>query len=72
MTGTNVLALCKKTEEKADKKAVLGECVLRFIEDPEIIVKDNGALFDPEIEDERVSHNILMSCNSNIIRVATA
>ncbi len=66
------LALCKKTEEKADKKAVLGECVLRFIEDPEIIVKDNGALFDPEIEDERVSHNILMSCNSNTIRVATA
>ena len=63
------LSLCDKTEEKAGKNRVLGECVIRFIEDPEIIVKDNGELFKPDIDDERLSYNTLMSCNSSTIRV---
>ena len=41
-----VLALCKKTEERNGKRTVLGECVLRFIDEPEVIIKDNGELFD--------------------------
>ncbi|MBQ6967716.1 MAG: hypothetical protein IJP84_07425 [Lachnospiraceae bacterium] len=64
-----LLSLCRKTEEKAGKNKVLGECVLRFIEEPEIIIKDNGELFNPEIEDESLSYNVLMSCNSSTIRI---
>ncbi len=64
-----VLSLFKQTEEKSGKKQVLGECVLRFIGDPEIIIKDNGDLFKPDIESEFFSHNVLMSCNSNTIHV---
>ena len=45
----------------------MGECVLRFIDEPEIIIKDNGELFKPDIEDERLTYNVLMSCNSNRI-----
>lgn len=63
------LSLCKKTEEKNVKSKVLGECVLRFIDEPEIIIKDNGALFKSDIEDERLSYNILMSCNCNTIHL---
>ena len=64
-----VISVFKKTEEKAGKNKVLGECVLRFIGDPEIIIKDNGELFKPDIADERHSYNVLMSCNSNKICV---
>ncbi len=63
------LSLCKKTEEKNVKSKVLGECVLRFIDEPEIIIKDNGVLFKSDIEDERLSYNILMSCNCNTIHL---
>ncbi len=65
-----VRSLFKKTEEKSGKKTVLGECVLRFIGDTEIIIKDNGELFKPDIEDERYRYNVFMSCNSNQIRLA--
>ncbi len=64
-----VRSLFKKTEENIGKKPVLGECVLRFIGDTEIIIKDNGKLFKPDIEDERYRYNVFMSCNSNQIRV---
>ena len=37
-----------------------GECVLRFIDEPEIIIKDNGALFDPDMKDERVRYHVLL------------
>ena len=64
-----VLALCKKTEEKSGKNKVFGECVLRFIDGPEIIIKDNGELFKPDIEDDRYSYNVLMSRNRSMIRM---
>ncbi|MCR5777013.1 MAG: ECF transporter S component [Lachnospiraceae bacterium] len=65
------LALClfKKTEEKRGKNKVLGECVLRFIGEPEIIIKDNGELFNPDIEDDCYSYDVLLSCNSSKIRL---
>lgn len=59
-----VMALCKKTEAKNEKKTVRGECVLRLTEEPEVIIKDNGALFDPEMEDEHVHYNVILSSNS--------
>ena len=62
-----VLSLFEKKDNKNEKGRVLGECVLRFIDEPEIIIKDNGKLFKPDIEDERLTYNVLMSCNSNII-----
>ena len=62
-------SLCRQTEEKRGKKKVLGECVLRFIDEPEIIIKDNGELFRPDIQDERVDYHVLMSCNSSTIRI---
>ncbi len=36
----------------------------------EITVKDNGELFEPDIEDERLSYNVLMARNSNTIRIS--
>lgn len=60
-------SILKKTEEKNGKKKVLGECVLRFIGEPEIILKDNGELFSPDIGDQRHSYNVVLSCNSNKI-----
>ena len=63
------LSLCRETQDKGGKNKVLGECVIRFIDEPEITVKNNAPLFKPEIEDERLSYNILMSCNSSKIRV---
>ncbi|MBQ9504140.1 MAG: hypothetical protein IJU93_03940, partial [Lachnospiraceae bacterium] len=63
-----LLSLCKKTEEKNAGKKVLGECVLRFIDEPEIILKDSGELFRPDIEDDRYSYNVLMSCNRSTIQ----
>ena len=63
------LSLCKKTEEKGGKRKVLGECVLKFIEGPEIVIKDNGELFKPDIKDERLRYNILLSRNNNTIRI---
>ena len=63
-------ALFIKTEEKGGKKTILGECVIRFTDKPEITVKDNGELSEPDIEDERLSYNVLMSRNSNTIRIA--
>ena len=65
-----IRSLFQKTEEKRGKKTVLGECVLRFIGDPEIIIKDNGELFRPDIEDERYRYDVFMSCNSSQIRIA--
>jgi len=62
-------AVCKKTEEKNSGKAVYGECVLRFIDEPEIIIKDDGALFDPDMKDERVHYHVLLACNSCTIRL---
>lgn len=65
-----VLSLCKKTEEKSGKnKKVYGECVLRFVDGAEIIIKDNGELFQPDIEDDCYSYNVLMSCNRSLIRM---
>ena len=62
-----LLSLFKKTEERNTGKKVLGECVLRFIDEPEIIIKDSGELFRPDIEDDRYSYNVLMSCNRSTI-----
>ena len=59
-----------KTEEKNEKNKVLGECVLRFVGKPEIIIKDNGELFQPDIQDERLSYNALLSCNSSTIHLS--
>ena len=64
-----VLSLLNRTKEK-NKGKVLGECVLRFIEEPVVIIKDNGELYRPDIEDKRYSYNVLMSCNSSTIRVS--
>jgi hypothetical protein len=64
-----VLTLCKETEEKSGKNRVYGECVLRFIDGPEIIIKDNGELFRPDIEDKRYSYNVLMARNRSLIRI---
>lgn len=63
-------SLFRQTEEKNGKNKVLGECVLRFIEKPEIIIKDNGALFQPDIQDDRLSYNALLSCNSSTIHLS--
>lgn len=65
------LALClfEKTEEKKGNHKVLGECVLRFMGEPEIIIKDNGELFKPDIEDDSYSYDVLLSCNSSTIRL---
>ena len=52
------------------KNKVLGECVLRFVGKPEIIIKDNGELFQPDIQDERLSYNALLSCNSSTIHLS--
>lgn len=59
-----LLSLCRSTENNNKGKRVLGECVLRFLDRPEIIIKDNGDLMKPDIQDERLSYNVLMSCNS--------
>ncbi|MBE5847239.1 MAG: hypothetical protein E7300_06120 [Lachnospiraceae bacterium] len=64
------LSVFKRTEEKAGKNKVYGECVLRFIGDPEIIIKDNGELDKPDITDDRHSYNVLMSCNNNKICIS--
>lgn len=64
------LTLCKKTEKINGKNKVLGECVIRFIGKPEIIIKDNGKLWKPDIEDACLSYNVLLSCNSNTMRLA--
>ena len=52
-----------------EKNKIYGECVLRFIDSPEIIIKDNGKLFKPNINDDSYSYNVLMSCNRSVIRV---
>ena len=64
-----VWALCKKTEEKNVKKTMLGECVLRFTGEPEVIIKDNGELFDPDMEDECIHHDVILSCNRSAIHL---
>lgn len=64
-----VFSLYNKTKEKNPKGKVFGECVLRFLDDPQVIIKDNGKLFKPDVDDERVSYNVLMSCNSSMIRI---
>ncbi len=61
------LSIFKNTEEKSGKNTVLGECVLRFTGAPEIIIKDNGELNKPDINDDRHSYNVLMSSNNNKI-----
>ena len=66
-----VLSLFEKTREKNKNNKVMGECVLRSIGEPEIIIKDNGELFTPDIEDDRLTYNVLMSCNSSIIHVCS-
>ena len=65
-----VMALFKRTEEENGKRAVLGECVLKFIDEPEVIIKDNGVLFVPVMEGEPVRHDVILSCNSNTIHMA--
>ena|GEM_PF-1170253 len=67
--GQLFLELCRKTEEKNDKKPVQGECVLRFIDEPEIIIKDNGELFDPQMKDERIHYDVILSSNSSTIHL---
>mgnify|MGYP002626044054 CR=1 FL=1 len=64
-----VLSLFDKIEEKREKNKVYGECVFRFIKDPEIIIKDNGVLFKPDITDDHYSYNVLMSCNRSTIHI---
>ncbi|MCR5025277.1 MAG: hypothetical protein K6A90_13230 [Lachnospiraceae bacterium] len=64
-----VISIFEKTGEKSGKNKVLGECVLRFIGEPEIIIKDNGELFKPDIDDCRCSYNVVLACNSNTIRL---
>ena len=64
-----VFSLYNKTKEKNPKGKVFGECVIRFIDDSQVVIKDNGKLFKPGIDDERFSYNVLMSCNSSTIRV---
>ena len=66
-----VMTLCKKTEERNGKRTVLGECVLRFIDEPEVIIKDNGELFDPGLEDELVHYHVILSSNSSSIRLGS-
>ena len=63
------LSLFQQTKEFNGKDKVLGECVLRFIGDPELIIKDNGELFQPDITDDRCRYNVLMCCNNNKIRI---
>lgn len=64
-----VLSLYNETKENNPKGKVFGECVFRFLDDPQLVIKDNGKLFKPDIIDERLSYNVLMSCNSSTIRV---
>ena len=68
--GDLLQSLLRQTEEKNGKNKVLGECVLRFIGEPEIIIKDNGELFQPDIQDDRLRYNVLLSCNSSTIRLS--
>ena len=68
--GALLQSLFRQTEEKNGKNKVLGECVLRFIGEPEIIIKDNGQLFQPDIQDDRLSYNALLSCNSSTIHLS--
>ena len=63
-------SLFLQTEDKNGGKKVLGECVLRFIGEPEIIIKDNGELFQPVIQDDHLSYNTLLSCNSSTIHLS--
>ncbi len=63
-------SLFRQTEDKNGGKKVLGECVLRFIGEPEIIIKDNGELFQPVIQDDHLSYNALLSCNSSTIHLS--
>ena len=67
---TLLQSLFRQTEEKNGKNKVLGECVLRFIGEPEIIIKNNGELFQPDIQDDRLSYNALLSCNSSTIHLS--
>ncbi|MCR4600876.1 MAG: hypothetical protein K5767_03940 [Clostridia bacterium] len=59
----------KGKKEKKEKNKVLGECVLRFIDAPEIIIKDDGELFEPDISDKRYSYNVRLLCNCSTIRL---
>ncbi len=68
--GALLQSLFRQTGEKNEKNKVLGECVLRFIGKPEIIIKDNGELFQPDIQDDRLSYNALLSCNSSTIHLS--
>lgn len=68
--GALLQFLFRQTEEKNGKNKVLGECVLRFIGEPEIIIKDNGELFQPDIQDDRLSYNALLSCNNSTIHLS--
>jgi hypothetical protein len=63
-------SLFRQTEEKNGKNKVLGECVLRCIGEPEIIIKDNGELFKPDIQDDCLSYNARLSCNSSTIHLS--
>ena len=62
-------SLWEQTAKRNSKNTVLGECVLRFIEEPVVVIKDNGELFKPDIENDHISYNVLMSSNSNTIRI---
>ena len=67
-----IFSIFNETEENNainEKNKIYGECVLRFIDSPEIIIKDNGKLFKPNINDDSYSYNVLMSCNRSVIRV---
>ena len=48
---------------------MFGECVIRYLEEPEILIKDSGELGETEIKDERLSYNVLFSRNCNTIRI---
>lgn len=68
--GNLIQSLLRQTEEKNEKKKVFGECVLRFIGEPEIIIKDNGKVFRPDIQDGRLSYNTILSCNSSTVHLS--
>ena len=64
-----VYSLFEETKRRSKNKTIYGECVLRFIEEPEIIIKDNGPLFKPNIKNKYYNYSILMSCNRSTIRI---
>ena len=64
------LSLFKTIEDSNKKKKVLGECVLSFANEPIIIFKDDGKIFEPKLNIDNLSHNIVLSHNYNTLSLA--